>query len=143
MKEPNPSILNIKELRGRNVNEELHASSIRPLPPGPVCVQSTVQTLDKKKPQSTATNQPKYPPALVTAISPKSSSNLDTDQDEAVNKTLRKVVKTFHQTLLMTIGGTPNSNRGSHNDPHDKIVDRQPASTLNTNDNQRQSPPPI
>ena len=41
----------------------------------------------------------------------------------------------------MTFGGTPNSSIGSKNDPHDKIVDRQPVSTLNTHDNQGQSTP--
>ena len=54
-KEPDPSIINVHELRGRNVNEELHAPFIKPLPPGPVHVQSTVQTADKK-PQPTTTN---------------------------------------------------------------------------------------
>ena len=47
-KEPDPSIINIQELTGRNDNEELHTPSIRPLPPGPGHVQSTVQTLEKK-----------------------------------------------------------------------------------------------
>ena len=39
----------------------------------------------------------------------------------------------------MTIGGIPNSNIGSNNDPHDKISHRQPVSTLKTNDIQGQS----
>ena len=30
---------------------------------------------------------------------------------------------------MTTIGGTPNSNISSYNDPCDKIMDRQPAST--------------
>ena len=85
-KEPDLSIINIWELRGRNVNEELHASSIRPQPPGPVCVKSTVQTSDKTNfslppPISQST------PASVTVISPKSSSNLDTDQGKALDET--------------------------------------------------------
>ena len=42
-KEPNPSSLNIRELRGRCVNEELHILSIRQPPPGPIRVHSTVQ----------------------------------------------------------------------------------------------------
>ena len=46
--EPDPSSLNVRELRGRNVNEELHASSIRQPPPGLICVHSTVQNLKKK-----------------------------------------------------------------------------------------------
>ena len=81
-------------------------------------------------------------PALITAISPKSSSNLYTYQGEAVDETLRKVVQTSNQTLLMTTGGKSNGNIGSNNDPYDKILDRQPASTLNTNDKQGLSIPP-
>ena len=63
-------------------------------------------------------------------------------QEEAVDEPLRTVVQTFIQALLMTIGGTPNSNTGSNNDAHDEIMDRQPASTLNATDNQGQSMPP-
>ena len=125
------------ELRGRNVTEELHAPSIRPLLPGPEHVQSTVQILDKKNlcllPPINQSTQ-----ASVMAISSKSRSDVDTDQGEAVDETLRKVVQTLNQTLLMTIGDTPNSNIGSNNHPHDKIMDRQPASILNINDNQGQ-----
>ena len=36
--EPDPSTLNVRELKGRNVNEELHTSSIRQPPPGVICV---------------------------------------------------------------------------------------------------------
>ena len=32
VKEPDPSLLNVRELRGRNVNEELHNPSIRQSP---------------------------------------------------------------------------------------------------------------
>ena len=32
-KEPDPSLLNVRELRGRNVNEELYTPSIRQPPP--------------------------------------------------------------------------------------------------------------
>ena len=47
-KEPVHSIINVWALRGRNVNEELHTPSIRQLCPGPIHVQSRVQTLDMK-----------------------------------------------------------------------------------------------
>ena len=100
-KEPDPSIINVQELRGRNVNDKLHATSIRPPPPGPVHVQSTVQTLDKKN-LSLLPPINQSTPALVTAISPESSSDLDTDQGEALDETLRKVVQMFNQTILMT-----------------------------------------
>ena len=47
----------------------------------------------------------------------------------------------FNQTQLTTIGSTPNSNKSLNNDLHKKIMNRQPASTLDTNDNQGQSLP--
>ena len=47
-KEPDPSIINVPELRGRNVNEEICIPSIRQPPPGPICIQGTTQTFDKK-----------------------------------------------------------------------------------------------
>ena len=51
-------------------------------------------------------------------------------------------MQTFNQTLWTTSGGIPNSNIGLSSDLHDKIMDRQPASTLDTIDNQGQSLPP-
>ena len=42
-KEPDPSSLNIREQRGRSINEELHMSSIRQPPPGPICVHGVIQ----------------------------------------------------------------------------------------------------
>ena len=141
MKEPDPSIIFMQELRGRNVNEELHTPSIKQLPPGPIHVQGTVQTLDNRNlnlppPISQST------PASVNTISPKSSSNLDKDQGEAINETLRKVVQTFNQIMLMTTAGKPTSNLDSKYVPHDNILDREPASMLNTNDIQKQTIPP-
>ena len=44
-KEPDPSSLNVRKLRGRSVNEELHTFSIRQPPPGPIHVHNTVQNL--------------------------------------------------------------------------------------------------
>ena len=58
-KESDPSSLNVWELRGRNINEELHTPSLGQPPLGPICVQSTVQTLDKKS-LPTTPNQSKY-----------------------------------------------------------------------------------
>ena len=47
-KEPDHFFLNVRELRGRNVNEKLHTPSIRQPLPGPIHVHSTVQNLKKK-----------------------------------------------------------------------------------------------
>ena len=41
-------LVNIRELRGWNVNEELHISSTRQPPKCLILVQSTVQNLDKQ-----------------------------------------------------------------------------------------------
>ena len=81
--------MNMPELTGRNVNEELHTTSIRQPHPGPIHVKGTVQTLDKK----TLIYQPisQSTPASVSTISPKSSSYLDTDQGKALDEMLRKV----------------------------------------------------
>ena len=48
VRESYPSSLNVRELRGRDVNEELHTPSIRQPTPGPIHVHSTVRNLDKK-----------------------------------------------------------------------------------------------
>ena len=46
-KEPDPSSLKVKELRGRSVTEELHTPFIKQPPQGPICVHGTVQNLKK------------------------------------------------------------------------------------------------
>ena len=119
------------ELRCRNFNEELHTLSIRQLLSGQIHVQSTVQTLDKERfslppPISQSTQ------ALVTTISPKSSSNLDTNQGVAIVEMLRKVVQVFNQTPLTATAGNSTSNLDSNHVPHDNMLDRQPASIYNT-----------
>ena len=49
-------------------------------------------------------------PALVTTILPQSSSDLDTDQGEIIDETLKQVAQTVNQMLLMTNTGSPASN---------------------------------
>ena len=46
-KEPDPSSLNLRELRAKSVNEVLHTPSIRQPSPGPICVHSAVQNLKR------------------------------------------------------------------------------------------------
>ena len=115
-KKADPSLTNVWELRGRNINEELQAPSIRPLPQGLVHVQNTVQVSNNKN-LSLSPPIDQCIPTPATIISSKSSSDLDTNQGEAVDETLRKVAQMFYQTLLTTIGSIPNSNTGSNNDP--------------------------
>ena len=137
-KEPDPSPLNVRELRGRNVNEELHNLSIRQSPPGPICVQSTVKNIEKNiylpLPISQRTQ------ALVGTILSQSSSDLDTDQGEIIDEVLKKVAQTFSQTLLMTTTSYPTSNLKLKQKTHIIIPQtvNQP-STLNTSDIQFQT----
>ena len=122
--------MHIWELRGRNVNVELQAPSIRPLPLGLINVQNTVQTFGYKNISLPAPIDQR-PPAPVTTMSSKSSSNLDTDEDESVDKMLREVAQMFNHTPLTTIGSTLNINTGSNNGLHEKInMDKQSAQLL-------------
>ena len=53
VKEPGPSSLNVRELRGRNVNEELNTLH-KTATQGRICVHSAVQNLEKKYLPTTA-----------------------------------------------------------------------------------------
>ena len=75
VKEPEPSSLSVRELRDRNINEELHTPSIRQPSPGQIHVHGAVQNskingkyLPPPMNQST--------PASVSSISPQSSSEI-------------------------------------------------------------------
>ena len=119
VKEPDPSSLNVRELRGRNISKELHTPSIRQPPPGPIHLHGTVQNLVKR----------------IFAYHnhlPQSSSDLDTDQDEIIDEMLKQVVQTVNWLLLKTTTGNPASNLDSSNTPHDNTSDRQSTPTLNT-----------
>ena len=78
MKEIDPSLLYVRELRGRSVNEESSVPPIKQPSPGPKCVQSiynkstpTVEILPLPMCQST--------PEASILIPAQSSSKLDTD----------------------------------------------------------------
>ena len=113
VKEPDPSSLSVRELRGKNVKEELHTPSIGQPPPGPLCVHSTEQNLERKiftyycqSNQST--------PASLSTILPQSSSDLDTDKGEIINEMLKQVVQAFNQMLCKTTTGNPASQMTPH-----------------------------
>ena len=91
MKEPDPSLLDVRELRGMSVNEALHTPSIRQLPLGLICVHSALQNLNNNDiclppPLNKST------PASVSTISPQSSSTLDTEQGESIGEAIKKAV---------------------------------------------------
>ena len=73
-------------------------------------------------------------PALVSTILPHSSSDLDTDQGEIIDKILKQVSQRVNKMLLKTTTGNPASNLDSSDTPHDNTSDRQSAPSLNTID---------
>ena len=124
VKEPDPFLLNVRELTGRNVNEELHTPSIRQPPQGPICVHGAVQNskingifLPPPINQSTL--------ASVSIILPQSSSDLDTDQGEIIDETIKEVVQSDNQMLL---------NLTSSDSSYDRTLQRQSVATLNSSD---------
>ena len=109
MKEPDPSSLNVRWLRGRSVNEELHTTSIRQPHSGTIHVHGAVQ--------DSSINGICLPPpinqctsASVSSISPQSNSDLDTDQSKIIDETIKQVVQSVNQMLLKTTTGNPTSN---------------------------------
>ena len=55
-------------------------------------------------------------PVLLSSISPKSSSDLDTDQDDIIDETIKQVAQSVNQMLLKKSTGNPTSNL-FQNDP--------------------------
>ena len=56
-------------------------------------------------------------PALVSLVSPQSSSDLDTDQGDIIDETIKWVAQSVNQMLLKKSTGNPTSNL-SQNNPH-------------------------
>ena len=115
-KKPDPISLNVRDLRGRCVIEMLHTPSIRQLPSGLICVHGAIQIsqlngmcLPPPINQST--------PASVSSILPQSSSELDTDQGDIIDKIIKQVAQSVNQTLLKTSTGNHISSL-TQNDPH-------------------------
>ena len=124
VKEPDPSSLNVRELRGRSVNEDLHTPSIRQPPPGPIHVHGAIQN-------STVHGICLPPPinqiipALVSSILHQSSVDLDTDHGDIIDKTIKQVTQSVNQILLKTSIGNPTNNLTQNDTPHDRIPNRQ------------------
>ena len=140
-KEPGPSSLNVRELRGRIVNEELHIPSIRQPPPGLICVHGATQDsningicLPPPIHQST--------PVPVSSILPQSNSNLDTDQGEITDETIKQVMQSVNQMIHKTTSGNPTSNLTLSNFSHDRTPDRQSVPALNPSDIHTQTKTP-
>ena len=65
---------------------------------------------------------------------PQSSSDLDTDQGDIIDETLKHIVQRVNQMLLKASTGRSSSNLDSSDTSHDNTQDRQSVSTLNTGD---------
>ena len=129
-KEPDPPSLNVRELRGRSVNEELHMPSIRQPPQSQyMCM---MQFKIKKKVNGICLPPPinQSTPALVSSMLPQSSSDLDTDQGEFIDETIKEVAQSVNQMLLMSTTGNPTSNLTPSNSSQNKTLDRQSIPTL-------------
>ena len=122
-KELDPSSLNVRKLRSRRPNEELHTPFIRQPTPGTIGVHGTVQNskingicLPSPINQST--------PALVTSSSQQSSSGFDTDQGEIIDKTIKQAAQPVNQMLLKTTIGNSTTNLTLSNSLQDRTLDR-------------------
>ena len=129
-KEPNPFSLNVREMRGRSVIEELHTPSFRQPPPSSIHVHGAVQNykingicLPPPINQST--------PVLVSSLLPQWSSDLDTDQGDIISETIKQVAQSVNQTLSNPSTGIPTSYLTPNDSPHDRTPNRQ--SILNPN----------
>ena len=97
---------------------------IRQPPPGPICVHGAIQNskgngicLPPPINQST--------PASVSSILPQSSSDLDTDQGDIIDETIKQVTQAVNQTLLKTSTDNPTINLTQNDPPHERIANRQ------------------
>ena len=106
-KENDPSLLYVRELRGRSVNEDSGTSPIKQPSPGPTHVQSVMDNW-------TTINDGLPPPIhqstqeANSSIQTQSSSDFDTDQGDMINKTIKQVTHKLYQIILAPDVGTSN-----------------------------------
>ena len=129
-KELDPASLNVRDLRGRSANEELHMPSIKQS--APLCVYGAIQNskligicLPPSINQSTA--------ASVSSISPQPSSDLDTDQGDIIDETIKQVAQSVNQTLLKTSTDNPVSSL-TQNGPRNNVTNKQTICDSNPSD---------
>ena len=70
----------------------------------------------------------------VNSILPQSSSDIDTDQSDIIDETIKQVAQSVNQTLLKTSTGNPTSNLTLNDSPHDRIPSRQSVLVPNPSD---------
>ena len=97
--------------------------SIRKPPPGPIHVHGAVQN---SKINGSCLPPPinQSTPMSVSSILPKSSSDLDTDQGDITDETIKQVAQSVNQMLLKTSTDNPTSNLTQNDPQHDRIPNR-------------------
>ena len=75
-------------------------------------------------------------PALVRSVSPQSSSDLDTDQGESIDETIKQVAQSVNQLLLKTTTGSSTTGNSTStltpsNSSQDRTLDGQSIPALN------------
>ena len=123
-KEMYPSSWNVKELRGRSVNEEWHTASITQPPPSPIHVHGVCQNL-KVNGICLPLSINQSSPVLVSSIFPQSGSNLDTEKGDIKDETIKQVAQSVNQMLFMTSTDNPTSNLTQNNPSNNRIPNRQ------------------
>ena len=108
VKEIDPSLLYIRELRGRSVNEDSGMPPIKQPSPGPTHVQSLK---DNPTPIVDGLPSPVYQgtPVASSSIQTQSSSDMDTDQGDMIEEFIKQVTHKLYQTILTPDVGTSNS----------------------------------
>ena len=106
--------------------------SITQPPLGPIYVHGAVQN-SKVNGICLPTSINESTSALVSSISPQSSSDFDTHQGEIIDKT-KQVAQSVNQMLLKTTTGNPTSNLTLSNSSQDRTPDRKSILILNPSD---------
>ena len=110
-----PSLLYVRELRGKSFKEQSHTTPIRQPSPGPPHVHGATQN-----PKTTSYLPPpvsQSTPASISSISSQSSSEPDTDHSDMIDETIKHVTHTFNQTLRTPSPCNISTNRDSINPP--------------------------
>ena len=118
-----PQLIKLRKLHDRSVNEELHMPSIRQPPPGPIHVHGAVQN-SKHNGMCLPLPIHQSTPASVSSILPQSSSDLDMDQGDIIDETIKQIAQRVNQTLFKTSTGDPISSL-TKMPPHNNVTNKQ------------------
>ena len=128
-KETNPSLVYVKELRGRNINEKSCSPPIIQPTPGQTHMHSVTQNVKFTSHLPTPLSQSTS--ASISPVSPQWSSELDTNHGDMIDETIKLVTQTLNQTLIMPNPCNTKTNRDLIN-PNDNISNLQQTQDINT-----------